>query len=136
MPEQAITCGRNDTPKYAGRICFAGGACKFHRATVAAGSGQARSRCSCKSRTLKAYDLVLRAKALALYSRQANEQSRAFARKAIEIDPSSAQAHAYYGYSHSSNTWRTGSWIVSIRWLWRTNLEKGCALDEDDIEAR
>jgi TolB-like protein/Tfp pilus assembly protein PilF len=48
---------------------------------------------------LKAYDLVLRAKALFLkYTRSDNEQARLLAQRAIEIDPTNAQAHAYYAY--------------------------------------
>jgi tetratricopeptide (TPR) repeat protein len=88
--------------------------------------------------TLKAYDLVLRAKALAFkYSRQANEQSRAFAQKAIEIDPSSAQAHAYYGYSHFIEY--VAHWVVDREHSLALAYEfgkKAVALDEDDIEAR
>ena len=44
---------------------------------------------------LKAHDLVLRAKAHALkYTRHDLEQARQMARHAIELDPTSAQAHA------------------------------------------
>jgi len=88
--------------------------------------------------TLKAYDLVLRAKALAFkYSKHANEQSRAFTQKAIEIDPSSAQAHAYYGYSHFIEY--VAHWVVDREHSLALAYEfgkKAVALDEDDIEAR
>jgi TolB-like protein len=46
---------------------------------------------------LEAYDLLLRAKALHLkFTKSDNEQARLLARRAIEIDPTNAQAHAYY----------------------------------------
>jgi adenylate cyclase len=48
---------------------------------------------------LKAHDLVLRAKAHALkYTRNDLEQARQMARHAIELDPTSAQAHACYAF--------------------------------------
>ena len=48
---------------------------------------------------LKAHDLVLRAKAHALkYTRHDLEQARQMARHAIELDPTSAQAHACYAF--------------------------------------
>jgi TolB-like protein/DNA-binding SARP family transcriptional activator len=88
--------------------------------------------------SLRAYDLVLRAKAFTFkYTKQANEQARAFAQQAIAIDPSSARAHAFHGYSclmdyvlrcvahpeHSlAQAYESGKTAI--------------ALDGDDIEAR
>lgn len=50
---------------------------------------------------LKAYDLVLRGKALILrYNGRDNEQSRLLAEKAVAFDPTSARAHALLSWSH------------------------------------
>ena len=49
---------------------------------------------------LRAYDLVLRAKALtAKYTRTDNEQARACAERAVELDPTSARAHAQLAWN-------------------------------------
>ncbi|ESY76544.1 hypothetical protein X740_28390 [Mesorhizobium sp. LNHC221B00] len=48
---------------------------------------------------LKAYDLVLRARAFVMkFTRSDTEEARMLTRHAIEIDPTSSQAHAYYAY--------------------------------------
>jgi adenylate cyclase len=53
---------------------------------------------------LKAYDLVLRAKALALkYTRTDNTQALACAERALELDPTSARASAHAAYCHFIN---------------------------------
>ncbi len=58
-------------------------------------AGRARSE-RLSPDALKAYDLVLRAQALALrYSRADNAQGRLFAERAIELDPVNARAHAW-----------------------------------------
>jgi TolB-like protein/Tfp pilus assembly protein PilF len=50
---------------------------------------------------LKAYDLVLRSKALLLrYNRTDNEQSRILLEKAVELDPTSARAHSLLAWCH------------------------------------
>jgi adenylate cyclase len=49
---------------------------------------------------LRAYDLVLRAKALtSRYTRADNEQARACAERAVELDPTSARAHAQQAWN-------------------------------------
>ena len=88
--------------------------------------------------TLKAYDLVLRAKALYLkYSMLTNEQARAFAEQAIKIDPTSAQAHAYFARCRFLEY--IGHWVVNREDSLERAYEfakKAVALDEADIEAR
>ncbi len=88
--------------------------------------------------TLKAYDLVLRTKALYLkYSRSTNEQARAFAQQAIEIDPSSAQAHAYF--ARCCFLEYVAHWVVNREDSLEQAYEfanKAVALDEADVEAR
>jgi adenylate cyclase len=87
---------------------------------------------------LRAHELVLRAKAHALrYTRNDLEQALAMARQAIEIDPSSAQAHACYAYCCS----------VIIYSYWAADLDRlrveafehakrGVGLDPEDNYAR
>jgi len=88
--------------------------------------------------TLKAYDLVLRAKALAFrYTRQANEQARAFAQQAIELDPGSARAHAYYGFCCLMDY--VFRWVADSKHSLAQAHEFGkraVALDEADNDAR
>jgi TolB-like protein/class 3 adenylate cyclase/Flp pilus assembly protein TadD len=53
---------------------------------------------------LKAYDLILRAKALiSNYTKADNEQALACARRAVELDPASARAHAHAAWCHFFN---------------------------------
>jgi adenylate cyclase len=53
---------------------------------------------------LRAYDLVLRAKALTLkYTRADNEQAIACAERAMELDPNSARAYAHSAWCHFYN---------------------------------
>jgi TolB-like protein len=53
------------------------------------------------SNALKAYDLILRAKASWMQmSRSSNEERRTFLQRAIEVDPTHAQAHAYCAHTH------------------------------------
>ena len=53
---------------------------------------------------LRAYDLVLRAKALtSKYTRTDNEQARACAERAVELDPTSARAHAQLAWNYFFN---------------------------------
>ena len=48
---------------------------------------------------LRAYDLVLRARAFIIkFTRSDGEQARMLARRAVEADPASSQAHACYAY--------------------------------------
>jgi TolB-like protein/class 3 adenylate cyclase/Tfp pilus assembly protein PilF len=48
---------------------------------------------------LESYDLVLRANASRLrFSRNDNEEARALLQRAVKIDPTSSQAHAYYAH--------------------------------------
>jgi adenylate cyclase len=87
---------------------------------------------------LQAYDLVLRAKALYLkYSMLTNEQARAFAAQAIEIDPTSAQAHAYF--ARCCFLEYIAHWVVnrddSLQRAYKF-AKKAVTLDESDIEAR
>jgi TolB-like protein/DNA-binding SARP family transcriptional activator len=50
---------------------------------------------------LRAYDLILRAKALTLkYTRADNAQALACAERAVELDPTSAPAHAHAAWCH------------------------------------
>jgi len=59
-------------------------------------AGRARAA-ALSPNALQAYDLLLRAKALHLkFTKNDNEQARLLAQRAIEIDPTNAQAHAYY----------------------------------------
>jgi adenylate cyclase len=53
---------------------------------------------------LRAYDLVLRAKAFTLkYARADNQQALACAERAVELDPTSARAHAHAAWCHFYN---------------------------------
>jgi tetratricopeptide (TPR) repeat protein len=53
---------------------------------------------------LRAYDLVLRARALTLkYSRADNQQALACAERAMQLDPTSAAAHAHAAWCHFYN---------------------------------
>jgi TolB-like protein/DNA-binding SARP family transcriptional activator len=53
---------------------------------------------------LRAYDLVLRAKALTLnYTRTDNAQALACAARAVELDPTSTRAHAHSAWCHFYN---------------------------------
>src|SRR5262245_40334507 len=70
------------------------------------------------SSALKAYDLVLRAKALMLsYTRTDNEQARLCAEKAVELDPTNARAHAQL------------AWCQWLSWMacWTADREKALA---------
>jgi len=60
---------------------------------------------------LKAYDLVLRAKALTLkYTKDNNAQALASAERAALLDPASARAHAHAAWCHFYNY--MASWVV------------------------
>ncbi|MGH6939536.1 BTAD domain-containing putative transcriptional regulator [Hypericibacter sp.] len=60
---------------------------------------------------LKAYDLVLRAKALTLkYTRDNNAQALASAERAAALDPTSARAHAHAAWCHFYNY--MASWVL------------------------
>jgi adenylate cyclase len=53
---------------------------------------------------LKAYDLILRAKALTLkYTKADNQQALACAERAVQLDPTSARAHAHLAWCHFYN---------------------------------
>ena len=53
---------------------------------------------------LRAYDLVLRARALTLkYTRADNQQALACAERAVQLDPTSAAAHAHAAWCHFYN---------------------------------
>jgi tetratricopeptide (TPR) repeat protein len=82
--------------------------------------------------------LVLRAKALYLkYSSHTNQQARALTQQAIEIDPSSAQAHAYF--ARCCFLEYVGHWVVNREKSFEQAYEfakKAIALDEADVEAR
>jgi adenylate cyclase len=85
---------------------------------------------------IKAYDLVLRAKALAhTFSKRANEQARELAKRAIEIDPSNAKAYSYVGYTHMIEY--VAHWVAdranSLAQAYEFGRE-AVALDGTDIE--
>ena len=60
---------------------------------------------------LRAYDLVLRAKALTLeYTRAGNQQALACAERAVDLDRTSARAHSHLAWNHFYNY--MASWTV------------------------
>jgi adenylate cyclase len=87
---------------------------------------------------LKAHDLLLRAKALHLkFTKHDNEQARLLARRAIEIDPTNAQAHAYY--ANACINIALGYWADDIDRYRNEALEfakRAVTLDDADNSAR
>jgi TolB-like protein/class 3 adenylate cyclase/Tfp pilus assembly protein PilF len=87
---------------------------------------------------LKAYDLILRVKALAFkYTKKDNAQARELALRAIAINPLSAKAHSYVGYCHMMDY--VTHWVADREAALALAYEferKAVALDEADIEVR
>jgi adenylate cyclase len=87
---------------------------------------------------LKAYDLVLRAKALiSNYARADNEQALACCQRAVELDPSNARAHAHLAWCHFFNY--MACWIADRETAFvHAYVQAQCAvaLDETDSFAR
>jgi TolB-like protein/class 3 adenylate cyclase/Tfp pilus assembly protein PilF len=85
---------------------------------------------------LEAYDLILRAKWLVFqYTKHATAESRVLARRATEIDPGSAKAWSYLGYSHFME--HIAHWVPDPADALAQAYEfqkKAVALDENDIE--
>ncbi|MCI0431108.1 MAG: tetratricopeptide repeat protein, partial [Rhodospirillales bacterium] len=83
---------------------------------------------------LRAYDLVLRAKALVLrHSRADNEQARLCAEKAIELDPTSSRAHAWLAMSrfYEYMAYWTDTREASLREAYEL-AQRAVLLDESD----
>jgi tetratricopeptide (TPR) repeat protein len=83
---------------------------------------------------LRAYDLVLRARALTLnYTRADNQQALAYAERAVQLDPGSASAHAHAAWCLFYN--HMASWTPDREQaLARAHemAQRGVSLDETD----
>jgi adenylate cyclase len=86
--------------------------------------------------TLKAYDLVLRAKWLAFqYTKEATAEARGLALRATELDPGNAKAWSYVGYAYFMEN--VAYWVPDPAKALLMAYEfqkKAVALDENDIE--
>jgi adenylate cyclase len=85
-----------------------------------------------RAASLEAYDLFVRGRVMVMDSCEANKTARALIRKAIEIDPDFAEAHAWLAINYWMGWAQLGGMMEPNRSLALTAARTAVALDPED----
>jgi TolB-like protein len=88
-----------------------------------------------RTTNLEAYDLFVRGRSLAMLSLQDTRAARPLLRKAIELDPGFAEAHAWLAMSHHFGWMYLGEAKEEHRMLARSAAQQAIPLDPENADA-
>jgi adenylate cyclase len=96
----------------------------------------ARRRSRCRTTSFDAYDLFVRGRMLAIGSPEETRAARLLLRKAIQLDPEFAEAHAWLALSYHNGAMYCGEPVEENLELARSAASQAVSLDPENVDGQ